>query len=127
MKFGGTSVGSPARMKEVTKLVTKSGEPVFVVLSAMSGTTNSLVDISNYLYKKNADGANDVINQLEQKYLKHVDELYQTDAMKEKTNEFIKSEGEPALRAEGYGLERQERDQRAHRRRSQRREYAGHG
>ena len=79
-------------MKEVTKLVTKSGEPVFVVLSAMSGTTNSLVDISNYLYKKNADGANDVINQLEQKYLKHVDELYQTDAMKEKTNEFIKSE-----------------------------------
>ena len=79
-------------MKEVTKLVTKSGEPVFVVLSAMSGTTNSLVDISNYLYKKNADGANDVINQLEQKYLKHVDELYQTDAMKEKTGEFIKSE-----------------------------------
>ena len=79
-------------MKEVTKLVTKSGEPVFVVLSAMSGTTNSLVDISNYLYKKNADGANDVINQLEQKYLKHVDELYQTDAMKEKTSEFIKSE-----------------------------------
>ena len=52
MKFGGTSVGSPARMKEVTKLVTKSGEPVFVVLSAMSGTTNSLVEISNYLYKK---------------------------------------------------------------------------
>lgn len=41
MKFGGTSVGSPDRMKEVTKLVTKSGEPVFVVLSAMSGTTNS--------------------------------------------------------------------------------------
>ena len=92
MKFGGTSVGSPARMKEVTKLVTKSGEPVFVVLSAMSGTTNSLVDISNYLYKKNPDGANDVINQLEHKYLKHVDELYQTDAMKEKTSEFIKSE-----------------------------------
>ena len=58
MKFGGTSVGSPARMKEVTKLV----------------------------------GANDVINQLEHKYLKHVDELYQTDAMKEKTSEFIKSE-----------------------------------
>ena len=52
MKFGGTSVGTPQRMKEVTKLVTKSGEPVFVVLSAMSGTTNSLVEISDYLYKK---------------------------------------------------------------------------
>ncbi len=92
MKFGGTSVGSPARMKEVTKLVTKSGEPVFVVLSAMSGTTNSLVDISNYLYKKNPEGANEVINQLERKYLKHVQELYTTDEMKEKTSDFIKSE-----------------------------------
>ena len=65
MKFGGTSVGTPDRMKEVTNLVTKSGEPVFVVLSAMSGTTNSLVEISDYLYKKNPEGANEVINQLE--------------------------------------------------------------
>ena len=43
MKFGGTSVGSPERMKNVSSLITKSGEPTFVVLSAMSGTTNSLV------------------------------------------------------------------------------------
>ena len=92
MKFGGTSVGSPARMKEVTKLVTKSGEPVFVVLSAMSGTTNSLVEISNYLYKKNPEGANEVINQLERKYLKHIDELYSTDAMKTQIREFLTSE-----------------------------------
>ena len=92
MKFGGTSVGSPARMKEVTKLVTKSGEPVFVVLSAMSGTTNSLVEISNYLYKKNPEGANEVINQLERKYLKHIDELYQTDEKKTQMREFLSSE-----------------------------------
>ena len=92
MKFGGTSVGSPARMKEVTKLVTKSGEPVFVVLSAMSGTTNSLVEISNYLYKKNPEGANEVINQLERKYLKHIDELYSTDATKAQIREFLASE-----------------------------------
>ena len=92
MKFGGTSVGSPARMKEVTKLVTKSGEPVFVVLSAMSGTTNSLVEISNYLYKKNPEGANEVINQLERKYLKHIDELYETDATKTQIREFLASE-----------------------------------
>ena len=51
MKFGGTSVGSPERMKNVAKLITESGEPTFVVLSAMSGTTNSLVEISDYLYK----------------------------------------------------------------------------
>ena len=68
MKFGGTSVGTPQRMKEVTKLVTASGEPVLVVFSAMSGTTNSLVEISDYLYKKNPEGANEVINKLEQKY-----------------------------------------------------------
>ena len=92
MKFGGTSVGTPERMKEVTKLVTKSGEPVFVVLSAMSGTTNSLVEIADYLYKKNPEGANEVINQLERKYMKHVDELYTKDATKEQTREFLISE-----------------------------------
>ena len=92
MKFGGTSVGTPARMKEVTKLVTKSGQPVFVVLSAMSGTTNSLVEISNYLYKKNPEGANEVINALERKYMKHVEELYTTDDAKAKTREFLASE-----------------------------------
>lgn len=92
MKFGGTSVGTPDRMKEVTKLVTKSGKPVFVVLSAMSGTTNSLVEIADYLYKKNPEGANEVINQLERKYMKHVDELYTKDATKEQTREFLVSE-----------------------------------
>ena len=92
MKFGGTSVGSPDRMKEVTELVTKSGEPVFVVLSAMAGTTNSLVEIADYLYKKNPEGANEVINQLERKYMKHVDELYTKDATKEQTREFLVSE-----------------------------------
>ena len=92
MKFGGTSVGSPSRMKEVTKLATSSGEPVFLVLSAMSGTTNSLVEISDYLYKKNPDGANEVINALEQKYMRHVEELYTTDEWKEKTRNFLRDE-----------------------------------
>ena len=92
MKFGGTSVGTPQRMKEVTALVTKFNEPVFVVLSAMSGTTNSLVEISDYLYKKNPDGANEVINRLEQKYDKHVDELYTKAETKAATREFLKGE-----------------------------------
>lgn len=92
MKFGGTSVGSPSRMKEVVNLVTKSGKPVFIVLSAMSGTTNSLIEISDYLYKKNPEGANEVINMLEKKYMKHIEELYTTDEMKQNTREFIASE-----------------------------------
>ncbi len=92
MKFGGTSVGSPERMKNVAKLITESGEPTFVVLSAMSGTTNSLVEISDYLYKKNPEGANEVINNLEKKYLQHIEELYSTDEYKQKTREFLQSE-----------------------------------
>ena len=92
MKFGGTSVGSAQRMQGVATLVTKSGEPTFVVLSAMSGTTNSLVEISDYLYKKNPEGAQEVINTLEKKYMAHVNELYSTEAMKQKTREFLKKE-----------------------------------
>ena len=79
-------------MKEVTQLVIKSGEPVFVVLSAMSGTTNSLVEISDYLYKKNADGANEIINHLEAKYMRHVENLYTKDDVKKATSEFLKDE-----------------------------------
>ena len=92
MKFGGTSVGSPERMKSVAAMVSESGEQVFIVLSAMSGTTNSLVEISNYLYKKNSDGANDVINNLERKYMDHVEQLYSTDEYKQRTKEFLASE-----------------------------------
>ena len=92
MKFGGTSVGSPERMKGVASLVTESGEPTFIVLSAMSGTTNSLVEISDYLYKKNPEGANEVINNLEKKYMQHVEEFYSTEEMKKTTSEFLHSE-----------------------------------
>ena len=91
LKFGGTSVGTPQRMKEVVKLIT-DGDQKIVVLSAMSGTTNSLVEISDYLYKKNPEGANETINSLEKKYKKHVEELYTTNEMKQKTLEFIKEE-----------------------------------
>ena len=92
MKFGGTSVGSPKRIKEVSSLITETGEPTFIVLSAMSGTTNSLVEISNYLYKKNPDGANEIINCLENKYMLHVEELYTTEVYKQKTRDFLHDE-----------------------------------
>ena len=92
MKFGGTSVGSPGRMKDVASLITRSGEQVLVVLSAMSGTTNSLIEISDYLYKKNPEGANDVINRLEKKYMAHVEELYSTDEWRDETRKFVRGE-----------------------------------
>ncbi|MBC8004170.1 MAG: aspartate kinase [Verrucomicrobia bacterium] len=83
LKFGGTSVGSVENMRAVMQLITDGNQKI-VVLSAMSGTTNSLVEISNYLQKKNKDGARQVISQLEQKYHKVVSDLYQTAEKKEK-------------------------------------------
>lgn len=90
LKFGGTSVGSAQRMKDVAKLIT-DGEQKIVVLSAMSGTTNTLVEISDYLYKKNPEGANEVINKLEAKYKQHIEELYSTEEYKNKTLDLVKS------------------------------------
>lgn len=90
LKFGGTSVGSAQRMKDVAKLIS-DGEQKIVVLSAMSGTTNTLVEISDYLYKKNPEGANEIINKLESKYKQHIDELYSTEEYKQKTLDFVKS------------------------------------
>ena len=91
LKFGGTSVGTPQRMKDVSRLVTADGKEKLVVLSAMSGTTNSLVEISDYLYKNNIEGAVHVIAQLEQKYMAHVEELYKSEKYKTETRTFLKS------------------------------------
>lgn len=90
LKFGGTSVGSAQRIKDVAKLIKDRGRNV-IVLSAMSGTTNTLVEISDYLYKKNIDGAKETINILEAKYAKTIDELFSSKEYKEKATEVIKS------------------------------------
>ena len=89
LKFGGTSVGSPENMRAVMQLIT-DGEQKIVVLSAMSGTTNSLVEISNYLYKKNKDAASIAIGVLETKYKKVVDELYVSEDSKKQGAEVVK-------------------------------------
>ena len=89
LKFGGTSVGSAQRMKDVADLITKDGESKMVVLSAMSGTTNTLVEIADYLYKKNPEGAYNLINQLEARYMEHIAELYETEEWRRKTQDFL--------------------------------------
>ncbi len=85
MKFGGTSVGTVQRIQDVANLIT-DGDKKLVVLSAMSGTTNTLVEIADYLYKKNPEGANEIINQLEAKYRMVVKELYSDEALAEAAN-----------------------------------------
>lgn len=92
LKFGGTSVGTPQRMKEVSKLITSDGQPKMIVLSAMSGTTNTLVEISDYLYKKNPEGANTIINRLEQTYIQHAQQIYSTEEWLSKTVQFLHEE-----------------------------------
>lgn len=90
LKFGGTSVGSAERIKNVAQLVTSRGKNI-IVLSAMAGTTNTLVEISDYLYKKNVDGAKETVNSLESKYLSTINELFTTDEYKEKALKEIKA------------------------------------
>jgi aspartate kinase len=90
MKFGGTSVGTPERMKSVAQLVA-TDEPMVVVLSAMSGTTNSLVEISDYLGKKNQDAAFEKINELENGYKTVVETLFKTVDYKEKGSEMVEN------------------------------------
>lgn len=75
MKFGGTSVGSAERIKNVARLITGRGQNI-VVLSAMSGTTNTLVEIADYLKHHNINGAKEVVNALEKKYQKTISLLF---------------------------------------------------
>ncbi|WP_439181812.1 aspartate kinase [Carboxylicivirga taeanensis] len=90
LKFGGTSVGTAERIKEVANLIHDNQQKI-VVLSAMAGTTNSLVEITTQLYEKNHDGANEIITSLEAKYEKEVDELFSSEDYKTRGHELIKS------------------------------------
>lgn len=89
MKFGGTSVGKPERMHQVCELITKDAEPKIVVLSALSGTTNSLVAISDCLAQANKVGAKQKIDELEAHYRKFVLDLVQSESARKKANAVI--------------------------------------
>lgn len=91
LKFGGTSVGSPERMKDVAKLI-NDGERKIVVLSAMSGTTNSLVEIADYFKKRNTESGNAMIGHLRIKYKKHIPALYTTSEAKKACENFFQKE-----------------------------------
>ncbi len=90
MKFGGTSVGNPDRMKALIPLINDVDKKI-VVLSAMSGTTNSLVEITNLLYADNVNEASQKNEVLREKYHKVVDELLATDTYRKAGHELIDS------------------------------------
>ena len=90
MKFGGTSVGKPERMHQVYELITKDTESKIVVLSALSGTTNALVEISNSLSAGNKTDAKQKIDTLEAHYHAFVLDLLKTEALIAKGNAIVK-------------------------------------
>jgi aspartate kinase len=90
MKFGGTSVGKPERMHQVYELITKDTESKIVVLSALSGTTNALVDISNSLSAGNKADAKQKIDNLEAHYHAFVLDLLKTEVLIAKGNAIVK-------------------------------------
>ncbi|HQD08488.1 MAG TPA: aspartate kinase, partial [Flavihumibacter sp.] len=89
MKFGGTSVGKPERMHQVAQLITKENEPKIVVLSALSGTTNTLVSIGDALAKSDKEKAKEIIDTLEKHYRSFVLELLQTAPARDKANKIL--------------------------------------
>jgi aspartate kinase len=89
MKFGGTSVGKPERMHEVAMLITKDQESKIVVLSALSGTTNALVSISNALSQGDRESAKSQITALEDHYKKFCSDLLNTPVGTEKAAAII--------------------------------------
>lgn len=89
MKFGGTSVGTPQRMNQVLELITADDTSKIVVLSALSGTTNALVNISNAIadgYRKDAASK---IEELEKHYRNFVQILVATEEGRQKANAIV--------------------------------------
>lgn len=84
MKFGGTSVGKPERMQDVAHLVTRDTEAKIVVLSALSGTTNTLVAIGDALSAGDRQGAKTLIDQLEVHYHQFIETLLTAAPIREK-------------------------------------------
>ena len=89
MKFGGTSVGKPERMFQVAELVTRGDEPVIVVLSALSGTTNALVTIGGYIAKGERTLAKQEIAKLETHYNDFISKLVKKPASLEKAKAIV--------------------------------------
>lgn len=90
MKFGGTSVGKPHRMHEVANLITKDSEEKMVVLSAVSGTTNSLVEIGSLLAANKKEEAKEKIDALHAKYIDFIKELVKTPEALRKAEDVLK-------------------------------------
>jgi len=89
MKFGGTSVGKPERMHQVADLITADQDSKIVVLSALSGTTNALVEIGDSISKGDRELAKQQIDKLEAHYQSFITQLVKTPAALEKAKKVV--------------------------------------
>lgn len=89
LKFGGTSVGKPERMHAVARLITADNDPKIVVLSALSGTTNALVEIGQSLAEGKKEQAKQQIDKLEKHYRTFCEELIKQDATRAKAKAVV--------------------------------------
>ncbi|HEY0611137.1 MAG TPA: aspartate kinase [Chitinophaga sp.] len=89
LKFGGTSVGKPERMHAVARLITADNDPKIVVLSALSGTTNALVEIGQSLAEGKKDQAKQQIDKLEKHYRTFCEELVKQEAPRAKAKAIV--------------------------------------
>lgn len=87
-KFGGTSVGSASRMMKVAELVLNKKKKI-IVLSAMAGTTNRLVELSEEISKQNTKVASELIKTLESDYCDVVNDLLKTNSAKKQMHSFL--------------------------------------
>ena len=88
LKFGGTSVGSIKNIQCVKELISDSDKKI-VVLSAMSGTTNALVEISDCIKKNEIGQANAQIDSLYTRYNEVIDELLESSSIKQEVGNYI--------------------------------------
>ena len=91
-KFGGTSVGKPERMKSIRQLITEDGQPKVVVLSALSGTTNALLSITESVISNNIAEAEAKATFLKEHYHSFISELYLTEKGQSAGQEIINRE-----------------------------------
>jgi len=89
LKFGTSAISTSGKFKTVAKLVSQTSHNI-VILSALAGTPEKLEEISDYLYKRNPEGANESINNLEREYKEKLDEIYTSDSIKSEALNFIK-------------------------------------
>lgn len=90
LKFGGTSVGKPERMHAISRLITRDDQPKVVVLSALSGTTNTLVQMGEALAAGKKEEAQKIIFALNEHYQVFIEALLSTQAKKDEARSMIK-------------------------------------